>query len=164
MVRPLGLVLKGHAWYLIARTRRGAQRTFRVSRIVDVAVLAHTFERPEDFDLGEAWASSTRDFIASIPRYMVDVRVSPEAERFLGVLQEGTPELPLADDVERDAEGWARLRLRFERPRSAARLLLQLGPGIEVLAPSRAPRAHGRRRRWAPRDLPPGLTELCRCR
>ena len=67
---------------------------------------------------------------------MVDVRVSPEAEPFLGVLQEGTPELPLADDVERDAEGWARLRLRFERPGSASRLLLQLGPGIEVLAPS----------------------------
>ena len=51
------------------------------------------------------------------------------------MLQEGTPELPLADDVERDAEGWARLRLRFERPRSAARLLLQLGAGIEVLDP-----------------------------
>ena len=42
VVRPLGLVLKGHAWYLIARTRRGAERMFRVSRIVDVAVLDHT--------------------------------------------------------------------------------------------------------------------------
>jgi predicted DNA-binding transcriptional regulator YafY len=108
---------------------------FRVSRIVDVAVLDHTFERPDGFDLGAAWATRTQEFIASIPRYMVDVRVSPEAERFLGVLQEGTPELPLADDVERDDAGWARLRLRFERPHSAARLLLQLGPGIEVLAP-----------------------------
>ena len=135
VVRPLGLVLKGRAWYLIARPRRGGDRMFRVSRIVDVAVLDHTFERPDGFDLGAAWATRTQEFIASIPRYMVDVRVAPAAEPILGVLQEGTPELPLADDVERDAEGWARLRLRFERPRSAARLLLQLGADIEVLGP-----------------------------
>ena len=98
-------------------------------------MLAHTFERPADFDLADAWAASTRDFIASIPRYMVTVRVEPESERFLGLLREGTPELPLAPDVERDDDGWARLRLRFERPHSAARLLLQLGRGIEVIAP-----------------------------
>jgi predicted DNA-binding transcriptional regulator YafY len=66
---------------------------------------------------------------------MVAVRVAPEAERYLGLLQEGTPALPLAGDVPRDPSGWARLQLRFERPDSAARLLLQLGPGIEVLEP-----------------------------
>ena len=41
----------------------------------------------------------------------------------------------LADNVRRDEHGWARLRLRFERPESAARLLLQLGGDIEVLRP-----------------------------
>jgi predicted DNA-binding transcriptional regulator YafY len=135
VVRPLGLVLKGRAWYLIARPRRGGDRMFRVSRIADVAVLDHTFERPEGFDLGDAWEQRTKEFIASIPRYMVEVRVAPASEGLLGVLQEGTPELPLPDDVARDAEGWARLHLRFERPHSAARLLLQLGAGIEVLDP-----------------------------
>jgi predicted DNA-binding transcriptional regulator YafY len=136
VVRPLGLVLKGHTWYLIARTRRGSDRTYRVSRITEVALLDHTFDRPADFDLAQAWSRSTQAFIASIPRYMVSVRVAPEAERYLGLLQEGTPPLPLADDVHRDDDGWARLELRFERPDSAARLLLQLGAGIEVLAPA----------------------------
>ena len=60
VVRPLGLVLKGRAWYLVARTRRGGDRMFRVARITDVAVLDHTFERPDGFDLGEAWAARTR--------------------------------------------------------------------------------------------------------
>jgi predicted DNA-binding transcriptional regulator YafY len=136
VVRPLGLVLKGHIWYLIARTRRGADRTYRVSRITEVALLDHTFERPEDFDLADAWSRSTQAFIASIPTYMVSVRVAPEAERLLGLLQEGTPALPLAADLPRDRDGWALLELRFERPASAARLLLQLGAGIEVLGPA----------------------------
>jgi predicted DNA-binding transcriptional regulator YafY len=135
VVRPLGLVLKGRAWYLIARTRRGADRTFRVSRLLEVSVLAHTFDRPDGFDLAEAWATSTREFAASRPRYPVTVRVAPEGERLLGLLQEGTPPLPLAADVPRDASGWAELRLRFERPASAARLLLQLGADVEVLDP-----------------------------
>jgi predicted DNA-binding transcriptional regulator YafY len=135
VVRPLGLVLKGHTWYLIARGRRGADRTYRVSRIAEVALLDHTFERPDDFDLAEAWSRSTQAFIASIPRYTASVRVAPETERYLGLLQEGTPPLPLPDDVVRDDDGWARLELRFERPDSAARLLLQLGPGVEVLEP-----------------------------
>jgi predicted DNA-binding transcriptional regulator YafY len=136
VVQPLGLVLKGRTWYLIARTRRGSERTFRVSRITEAAVLAHTFERPAGFDLAWAWAESTRAFVASIPRYMVDVRVAPGSERLLALLQEGTPPLPLADDVPRDRDGWATLRLRFERPDTAARLLLQLGAGIEVLGPA----------------------------
>ncbi|MEJ7582967.1 MAG: transcriptional regulator [Acidimicrobiales bacterium] len=135
VVRPLGLVLKGHAWYVVARTRRGADRTFRVSRIEEVAVLTHAFDRPHDFDLAEAWARTTREFVATLPRYMVTVRVASASQQFLGLLQEGTPALPLADDVERDGDGWVRLRLRFERPDSAARLLLQLGPGAEVLDP-----------------------------
>lgn len=134
-LRPLGLVLKGDTWYLLARTPRGGDRIYRVARITEATTLAHRFERPTDFDLDATWSHRKREFIASIPRYDVSVRVAPEGERMLRLLQEGTPPLPLPEDVPRDEQGWALLRLRFERPHSAARLLLQLGGHLEVLAP-----------------------------
>lgn len=55
-VDPLGLVAKGPAWYLIAATPSGL-RTFRVSRIRDLAITAEPAQRPDGFDLDEAWRS-----------------------------------------------------------------------------------------------------------
>jgi predicted DNA-binding transcriptional regulator YafY len=135
---PLGLVLKGDTWYLLARTRarsRPGDRMYRVARVVDAEVLEHRFDRPTDFNLATAWATRTREFIASRPRYPVRVRVSRDGESLLGLLEEGTPALPLPDDVARDNKGWALLDLRFERAPSAARLLLRLGASVEVLEP-----------------------------
>jgi predicted DNA-binding transcriptional regulator YafY len=139
VVRPLGLVLKGPTWYLLAGRRSdgaAADRVYRVGRISEATVLDHRFAHPPDFDLAAAWAQRAREFVASIPTYHADVRVAPGGEALLALLQEGTPPLPLAADTPRDAEGWARLRLRFERPESAARLLLQLGPLAEVTGPA----------------------------
>jgi predicted DNA-binding transcriptional regulator YafY len=135
VIRPLGLVLKGDAWYVLARSRRGGDRVYRISRIDEVTLLPHRFDRPNGFDLSAAWTHRKQEFTASIPRYDARVRVAPDAERLLAVLQEGTPSLPLPPETPRDRDGWAELRLRFERPESAARLLLQLGAGIEVLDP-----------------------------
>ncbi|MFN3218356.1 MAG: helix-turn-helix transcriptional regulator [Acidimicrobiales bacterium] len=135
LVRPLGLVLKGDVWYLIADPRRGARRMYRVSRVRSVDVLAQRFDRPVDFDLAADWAERKAEFVAAIPRYPVEVRVSPAGRGLLGMLAEGTPDLPLPDDLPIDDDGWTRLTLTFERPESAARLLLQLAGDIEVLAP-----------------------------
>jgi predicted DNA-binding transcriptional regulator YafY len=132
---PLGLVLKGATWYLVARPRRGNDRVYRISRIEEATVLEHRFERPASFDLAGTWKERKRAFAESIPSYFVMVRVSPDGERLLHLLQEGTPALPLPPDVQRDEQGWALLRLRFERPDTAGRLLLQLGADIEVTAP-----------------------------
>ncbi len=134
-VRPLALVLKGDAWYLLARSRRNGDRLFRISRITDATVLDRTFERPADFDLAQAWEARKRTFVASIPRYFASVRVAPAGEPRLHLLREGTPPLPLGPDVARDEGGWALLRLRFERVESAAELLLQLGADLEVTGP-----------------------------
>ncbi len=137
VVRPLGLVLKGPTWYLLGRRgAHAADRVYRVGRISEAALLEHRFEHPSDFDLAAAWERRAREFVASIPTYHAEVRVAPAGEALLGMLQEGTPSLPLAADTPRDAAGWAVLALRFERPESAARLLLQLGPLVEVLAPT----------------------------
>jgi len=136
VVQPLGLILKSYTWYLLGVERRGAERLFRLSRIDAVELLDHRFERPPGFDLAAAWAARRQAFLDSIPEYFVTVRVAPTAEPLLALLEEGRPELPLPDDVERDEHGWARLRLRFERSDvGAARQLLRLGADVEVLDP-----------------------------
>ena len=136
VVEPLGLILKGYTWYLLGRARRGAERLFRLSRMDAVELLDHRFARPPGFDLAAAWAARRQAFLDSIPEYFVTVRVARAAEPLLALLEEGTPELPLPDDVERDEHGWAQLRLRFERSEvGAARQLLRLGADLEVLDP-----------------------------
>jgi predicted DNA-binding transcriptional regulator YafY len=139
VVQPLGLIMKGQTWYVLARVRPRVDRTtrlYRLSRIDAAELLEHRFERPADFDLAAAWAERRQAFLESLPNYEVTVLVAPEAEPMLARLDEGAPALPLPDDVERDEHGWARLRLRFERTLDgAARHLLQLGAGIVVLDP-----------------------------
>src|SRR5690606_10330379 len=49
-VEPLGIVLKGGAWYLVGQAA-GAARTYRVSRIRELTVLDERFSYPKDFDL-----------------------------------------------------------------------------------------------------------------
>lgn len=139
VVHPLGLILKGSTWYLLGQARRGTERPyrlFRLSRIDAVELRDIRFARPPDFDLGAAWAEHRQAFLASLPEYLVTVRVAPGAEPRLALLDEGAPELPLPAETPRDEHGWARLRLRFERtPAGAARHLLRLGARIEVLEP-----------------------------
>jgi predicted DNA-binding transcriptional regulator YafY len=72
-VDPLGLVLKGGAWYLVAR-RSAGMRVYRVSRIVSVRALEETFERPDGFELGMFWSEWSRAFEESLPRVEVKVR------------------------------------------------------------------------------------------
>ena len=138
-VQPLGLILKGATWYLLGRVRSDAENPyplFRLSRVGAVALREIRFDRPPGFDLATAWAERRQAFLASLPEYVVTVRVAPHAEPFLPMLDEGAPELPLPADVERDEHGWARLHLCFERsPDATARHLLRLGAGIEVLDP-----------------------------
>jgi predicted DNA-binding transcriptional regulator YafY len=54
VVHPLGLATKGSSWYLVANTDAGL-RTFRVDRVTAVERTGDTVERPDGFDLDEAW-------------------------------------------------------------------------------------------------------------
>lgn len=139
VIQPLGLVLKGDRWYALARSRPGDDRPyrlFRLSRAGRAELLDRPFDRPADFDLADAWAQTRQAFLASLPAYDVTVRVAPAAEPLLGLLDEAAPDLPLPGPTPRDRHGWALLHLRFERsPEGAARQLLRLGAGVEVLGP-----------------------------
>jgi predicted DNA-binding transcriptional regulator YafY len=104
-VDPLGLVLKGGAWYLVARRSVG-MRVYRVSRVASARSLAELFERPAEFELVAFWDEWSRAFEEGRPRVEVIVR---------------------------DAKGDR--PLVFENLAEAQRELLQFGAELEVLAP-----------------------------
>src|SRR5690606_5959479 len=54
-VNPLGIVLKGGSWYLVAGVQTET-RTFRIGRMSEVSVLEEPFEYPKAFDLAGYWA------------------------------------------------------------------------------------------------------------
>jgi predicted DNA-binding transcriptional regulator YafY len=116
---PLGLVLKGGAWYLVARRSVG-MRVYRVSRFASARVRADGFERAEGFELAAYWDEWSRTFEASLPRVEVKVRASELALRFLP----------------RDLQGGDGIFVvGFQSLDDAYRELLKFGPDAEVLEP-----------------------------
>jgi predicted DNA-binding transcriptional regulator YafY len=128
---PLGLVAKGRLWYLVASVE-GEMRTYRISRIQQASVLDEPCIRPPDFDLAGYWKRSTSEFMASIPRYPVSVRLTQSvlarlihSGRFIRLEQVGPP----------DEQGWVAARLSFDLQDEACGYLLSFGTEIEILEP-----------------------------
>jgi predicted DNA-binding transcriptional regulator YafY len=107
-VDPLGLVLKGGAWYLVARRSVG-MRVYRVSRVASVRALDGSFERPGEFELATFWNEWSRAFEESRPKVEVVVR---------------------------RIDGDGPSVLTFEHLGEAYRELLRLGARVEVLEPA----------------------------
>ena len=118
-IDPLGLVLKGGAWYLVAR-RSAGMRVYRVSRFVSVRIRDEGFERPEGFELAPYWDEWSKTFEASLPRVEVKLRASELALRHL------PREVQAGDGV---------FTVGFESLEDAFRELLKFGPDAEVLEP-----------------------------
>lgn len=134
-VDPLGLVLKGGVWYLVARARDGL-RTYRVSRIRSLAVLDATFDRPEGFDLAQHWDESSGEFQASLLRHEVTARVSPAGLAALPhTVDLLAGRMAVASAGPPDADGWVTVTIPTEALEYAHTDLLRLGTDIEVLAP-----------------------------
>ena len=138
VVEPLGLVLKGSAWYLVARTvraeRRGPQ-TFRVGAIRAAALLDERFERPPRFDLASYWSESAQRFEEGIYRDAATLRVSP-----LGWKRLRSFSPIVAAAAERTAgapgvDGWRAVTVPIESIDDAAHQMLRLGGEAEVLEP-----------------------------
>jgi predicted DNA-binding transcriptional regulator YafY len=128
-VEPLGVVAKGLTWYLVARGANG-MRTYRVSRMAAVTVLAAGFERPAGFDLTEYWKESTARF-GEQRRFEARLCVTVGAARRLaewGVAgtAENAAELP---------EGWVTLTAGFADEGEARFLVLGMGSRVKVIAP-----------------------------
>jgi predicted DNA-binding transcriptional regulator YafY len=120
-VDPLGLVLKGGAWYLVAH-RSAGMRVYRVSRVASVRALEDELRRPSDFELRRFWDEWSRDFEQRLARVQVTVRVHEDIRRFLP----GEP--AIAEDG--TAVVW------FSHLGDAYRELLRFGSQVEVLEPA----------------------------
>jgi predicted DNA-binding transcriptional regulator YafY len=131
---PLGLVLKGGIWYVIALAD-GQIRTYRASRVVAATLLDDTVARPEDFDLATYWAESSAAYEREAPSVLVDVRVREDQQwRINQVFGRGT--VAAAERVDEDDHpGTLRLRIRLGYPDEAPGMLLAVGPNLEVIGP-----------------------------
>ena len=134
-VEPLGLVLKAGIWYLVARCE-GQDRTYRVSRILEMETLSERFERPDVFDLAEFWDTWSVQFEQRLYRHEVTLRLSPRGFELLpyffnpaaarsAQLSAGPP----------DANCWVQVNLPVESIEYCHFELLRLGPEAEILAP-----------------------------
>jgi predicted DNA-binding transcriptional regulator YafY len=129
VVHPLGVATKGNVWYLVGDTAAG-MRTFRVDRVRSVESTGEPVERPEGFDLAEAWKLIT-DNVDQL-RTPVRARAVVAGDYvglcrmiFGGRLRIG----PSRDDGRVDVE------LRGHSEPALAGEIAALGAGVEVLEP-----------------------------
>lgn len=149
-VDPLGLVLKGGTWYLVAWCD-GAARTYRVSRIRGIAVLEERFTRPPDFDLEAHWAQSTKRLEAELHPHAATVRLTAAGLRMMDwVLPASIRASVVIGEPETD--GRRTVTMMVGEPGHAAAELLRFGPELEVVSPPEL------RRRMA--ELAHGLAAL----
>ncbi|MEU6409054.1 WYL domain-containing protein [Microbispora sp. NPDC046933] len=127
-VDPIGLVTVRDRGYLLA-TRSGADRTYRLSRVLAAEELPEPAQRPDRIDLARAWQERSTRFRAGGDQVTVLVRVDPaRREDLLGTaLAVGAEEA--------DSDGWLRLEVTFQDPRHAEWALWQLSTNAEALAP-----------------------------
>ncbi|WP_232668550.1 helix-turn-helix transcriptional regulator [Pseudonocardia sp. TRM90224] len=155
-VDPIGLVTVRNQGYLLA-TRSGADRTYRLSRVLAAEELAEPAERPERVDLDRAWQERSTRFRTGGDQVAVLVRVHPARREELV----GTALAVRAEST--DPDGWLRLDVAFQDSRHAEWALWQLSTHAEVLDPqwlrtSLHDRAAVIVSRYADSSRPPGST------
>jgi predicted DNA-binding transcriptional regulator YafY len=129
-VHPYGLVAKGGTWYLVAGSSAGL-RTFRVSRVAGVSRRDEAVERPEDFDLAEAWADVESGFAGRMAAVVVELEVVPEAlDLVRAVLGRW-----LTTEEAGQHRGRPLLTVAFPHPEAAARELAPFGRRVAVRSP-----------------------------
>ncbi|MWA02816.1 WYL domain-containing protein [Actinomadura sp. LD22] len=131
-VDPIGLVTVRDQGYLLA-TRSGADRTYRLSRVLAAEELAEPARRPDRVDLDRAWRERSTRFRTGGDQVTVLVLVDPARREELV----GTALAVRAEDADVDAgaDGRLRLEVAFQDRRHAVWALWQLGAGAEALAP-----------------------------
>ncbi|MGW8575149.1 helix-turn-helix transcriptional regulator [Streptomyces niveus] len=127
-VDPIGLVTVRDQGYLLA-TRSGADRTYRLSRVLAAEALPEPAQRPDRVDLDRAWRDRGTRFRTGGDQVAVLVRVDPAR-------REDLVTTALAVHTEEPEEGGRlRLEVTFQDARHAEWALWQLATDAEALAP-----------------------------
>lgn len=131
---PLGLVLKGGIWYLVAAVKK-SPRTYRVSNIRALDVRDATFQRPARFDLAKYWITASKDFETRLMRERATIEVSPIGMQILREAQPAAAEAIEKANTPCKPDGWLRATIAIETFPHAARQMLRLGTDVRVLEP-----------------------------
>jgi len=127
-VDPIGLVTVRGQGYLLA-TRSGADRTYRLSRILAAEELPEPAQRADRVDLDRAWQDRSTRFRTGGDQVTVLARLDPASREELV----GTALAVLAEEPE--ADGRLRLEVTFQDARHAEWALWHLADHAEALSP-----------------------------
>ncbi|WP_280457847.1 helix-turn-helix transcriptional regulator [Nocardia carnea] len=127
-VDPIGLVMVRGQGYLLA-TRSGADRTYRLSRLLAAEELDEPAQRSDRVDLHDAWRERSTRFRVGGNQVTVLTRVDP------GRRDELVDTALAVRSEETEADGRLRMEVTFQDSRHAEWALWQLATDAEALAP-----------------------------
>lgn len=128
-VDPIGLVTVRERTYLLA-TKSGADRTYRLSRMMEADELAELADRPDQVDLDRIWNERRSQFLSE-GHISVQLRIEPaRRDDLLATVRAVLAEMP-------EPDGWIRLEATFEDLRHAEWAIWQLDTATEVLSPEK---------------------------
>ncbi|MBN3738234.1 YafY family transcriptional regulator [Burkholderia seminalis] len=135
-LEPLGLVLKGGAWYLIARVvGKPAALTFRLANIREFNTTRRRFRRPARFDLAAHWRDAMNRVEADLHRLTAHVALSPRGATWLANARiEAAPAGHEAGNAD-VPPGWNAFLMPIESIEHGARKLLGFGAHVKILGP-----------------------------
>ena len=128
-LHPMGIVAKGHVWYLIAITDAG-RRTFRIDRISAVEPTEDPVDRPEGFDLAESWREVADEVERRRTPLEVRARCVPDGMGLLRMVLGDRLEVGRADD-----DGRVEVVVRGHNEYALAGELAGLVEWLEVVGP-----------------------------
>lgn len=132
---PLGLVMKGGLWYLVAAAKK-QPRTYRVSNIQSLEILDARAQRPPRFDLARFWTEWSRDFESRLLSDRAVVKLSPLGARLLRDVSPAAHEALLTTQKPAKRDGWVKAEIPIEGGPHAIRQFLRLGAEVEVVEPA----------------------------
>lgn len=131
-VDPYGLVENAGRWYLLA-AHRGQSRSYRVSRILAVDVLAEPARLPADLDLNAEWTRMRATFESKAQPVTVRAKVEASALPFFRTVVRG--QLATGTELREIEDSGGVVEFTMRAPRAAAAVMLGFGGEIEVLDP-----------------------------
>ncbi len=125
-VVPRHVFAEAGRWYIVADDERsGHRRTFRIDRIEALAATGRTMP--------------TEEYVPAPAGFFVDADVPRAVLRLAASARWITEEYPVDGVVElADRPGWVEVRLPVASERWLSRLLIRLGPSVELVEPAPA--------------------------
>ena len=132
-IHPLGLAMKGTVWYLVAGTQAG-QRTFRVSRVRAVERTGEPAERPDGFDLDDAW----KQIVANVDEMRSPYRVTALVDGDVVPILHWVFDRQLVEIGETHKDGRVEVTIGGHHVDQVAGQLAAFGDRVEVTGPPEA--------------------------